>query len=245
MTTPVQIPTSGAPLKRAKAAMILLHGRGASAESMLALAEMFAQPDIACLAPQAPGGSWYPCSFLAPIERNEPHLSRSLATIGKLVDDLAGQGFGPERVALLGFSQGGCLALEFAARNVQSYGAVIGLSAGLIGPEGTPRAYPDRSPARAYSSAAATSMRISRCTACTSPPVSLEPSAPTSSSASIRAWATPSTTTRCARCASRSPASFILNQLPQRRPPRATERPRHRLIPLRPTPEGECDVPIP
>lgn len=142
MTTPVEIATAGAPLKRAKAAMILLHGRGASAESMLSLAEPFAQPDIACLAPQAPGGTWYPLSFLAPIEQNEPFLSRSLATVGQLVDNLSAQGFGPERLILLGFSQGGCLALEFAARNAQPYGAVIGLSAGLIGPEGTPHTYP-------------------------------------------------------------------------------------------------------
>jgi phospholipase/carboxylesterase len=141
MTVPVQIAKAGAPLTRAKAAMILLHGRGASAESMLSLAEVFAQPDIACLAPQAPGGSWYPYSFLAPIDQNEPFLSRSLATVGKLVVDLSAQGFGPERLVLLGFSQGGCLALEFAARDARRYAAVIGLSAGLIGPEGTPRSY--------------------------------------------------------------------------------------------------------
>jgi phospholipase/carboxylesterase len=141
MTAPVQVATSGAPLARAKAAMILLHGRGASAEGMLSLAEVFAQRDIACLAPQAAGGSWYPYSFLAPIERNEPSLSRSLETIGTLIADVSAQGVGAERLVLLGFSQGGCLALEFAARNARRYGAIIGLSAGLIGPEGTPRAY--------------------------------------------------------------------------------------------------------
>jgi phospholipase/carboxylesterase len=140
MTAPALVARAGAPLTRARAAMILLHGRGASAESILSLAEVLAQPDIACLAPQAPGGSWYPHSFLAPIDQNEPFLSRSLASVGKLVADLSAQGFGPERLVLLGFSQGGCLALEFAARNAQAYGAVIGLSAGLIGPEGTPRA---------------------------------------------------------------------------------------------------------
>jgi phospholipase/carboxylesterase len=93
------------------------------------------------LAPQSPGVSWYPYSFLAPIDQNEPFLSRSLATVGKFVADLSAQGFGPERLVLLGFSQGGCLALEFAARDARRYGAVIGLSAGLIGPEGTPRSY--------------------------------------------------------------------------------------------------------
>ncbi|WP_142846153.1 alpha/beta hydrolase [Telmatospirillum sp. J64-1] len=139
MSSAARMPMAGAPLTRAKAAMILLHGRGASAESMFPLAEVFAQPDIAYVAPQAPGGTWYPHSFLAPLEQNEPFLSRSLTLVGELVEDLVGQGFGPERVALLGFSQGGCLGLEFAARNAKRYGAVIGLSAALIGPEGRPR----------------------------------------------------------------------------------------------------------
>jgi phospholipase/carboxylesterase len=141
MNTAAHIETAGAPLSRAKAAMILLHGRGATAEGMLDLADVFAQPDMAYLAPQAPGRTWYPHSFLAPIAQNEPHLSRALAEIGALVEDLGRKGFAPEKIVLLGFSQGGCLALEYAARNAQRYGAVIGLSAGLIGPEGTPRNY--------------------------------------------------------------------------------------------------------
>ena len=141
MTPLRDIAMSGAPLARAKAVTVLLHGRGASAESMLALAEPLAQPDLACIAPQAPGGSWYPYSFLAPITQNEPHLSRSLATVGDLLTTLSAQGFNTDRVILLGFSQGGCLALEYAARNARRYGGVIGLSAGLIGPEGTPRDY--------------------------------------------------------------------------------------------------------
>lgn len=140
-TSSAPIASAGAPLSRAKAAMILLHGRGATAEGMLDLADVFAQPDVAYLAPQAPGRTWYPYSFLAPIDRNEPHLSRALAQVGELVSELGRQGFGPEKLILLGFSQGGCLALEYAARNAQHYGAVIGLSAGLIGPDGTPRAY--------------------------------------------------------------------------------------------------------
>ena len=140
-TTSARIATSGAPLTRAKAAMVLLHGRGATAEGMLDLAEVFAQPDMAYLAPQAPGRTWYPHSFLAPIEQNEPHLSRALAQVDALVGELGHNGFAPEKIVLLGFSQGGCLALEYAARNAQRYGAVIGLSAGLIGPEDTPRDY--------------------------------------------------------------------------------------------------------
>jgi len=128
---------AGAPLKRARAAAILLHGRGAEAQGMLALANEFGQDDITYLAPQAPGHSWYPYSFLAPLEQNEPYLSQALAIVGAALDHLAGAGF----VALIGFSQGGCLTLEYVARHAKRYGAVAGLSAGLIGPPGTPRDY--------------------------------------------------------------------------------------------------------
>jgi predicted esterase len=132
----------GAPLARARAAMIMLHGRGGSAEDLLELAHVLAQPDLAYLAPQAAGHSWYPHPFTAPIERNEPWLSSALRVIDALLERLAEAGFGPERVALLGFSQGACLGLEYAARHARRYAAVIGLSGGLIGPEGTPRDYP-------------------------------------------------------------------------------------------------------
>jgi phospholipase/carboxylesterase len=136
------VAASGAPLHRAKAAVVMLHGRGASAQDMLSLADALALPDIAYLAPQAPGSTWYPYAFLAPFEQNEPALSRSLATVGSTLGSLAEQGFGPQRVVLLGFSQGGCLALEYAARNACRYGGVVGLSAGLVGPPATPRNYP-------------------------------------------------------------------------------------------------------
>jgi len=132
---------AGAPAHRAKAAMILVHGRGASAESMLSLADVFAQPDFAYLAPQAGRNTWYPYSFLAPLEDNEPWLTSALQVIADALRGLEQEGFPAERVALLGFSQGGCLALEYVARNARRYGAVVGLSAGLIGPEGTPRDY--------------------------------------------------------------------------------------------------------
>jgi predicted esterase len=131
----------GAPLERAKAAMVLVHGRGASAESMMPLADAFGHDDIAYLAPQAAQNAWYPSSFLAPIEQNEPGLSSALSVIAALVDRLAADGFGPERVGILGFSQGACLATEFAARNPRRYGCIVGLSGGLIGPPGTPRNY--------------------------------------------------------------------------------------------------------
>jgi len=130
---------AGAPLARAKAAAIMLHGRGASADGILSLAELLAQPDLAYLSPQAARRSWYPYSFLAPLADNEPWLSSALQVVGDLMDGLAQRGFPPGRVLLLGFSQGGCLALEFAARNARRYGAVVGLSAGLIGPDAAPR----------------------------------------------------------------------------------------------------------
>jgi len=133
--------TSGASLARARAAVIMLHGRGAPAENMLSFAEAFDQTDIAYLAPQAPGSTWYPHSFLAPIEQNEPALSEALQTVADISAYLATHGFTPDRSVLLGFSQGGCLALEYAARNAQRYGGLVGLSAGLIGPPGAPRDY--------------------------------------------------------------------------------------------------------
>jgi len=136
------ISASGAPLGRAKAAVIMLHGRGASAESMLSFADVFAQPDVAYVAPQAPGSTWYPYSFLAPFEQNEPALSHALETVASTISRIVSHGLTPQRLVLLGFSQGGCLALEYAARNAQRYGGVVGLSAGLIGPPGTPRTYP-------------------------------------------------------------------------------------------------------
>jgi phospholipase/carboxylesterase len=138
---PARALASGAPLARATGAVIMLHGRGATAQSILSLADVLAFPDLAYVAPQAPGGSWYPYSFLAPLAHNEPALSRALATVAAVADSLAEQGFGPKRTAILGFSQGGCLGLEYAARNARAWGGVIGLSAGLIGPEGTPRTY--------------------------------------------------------------------------------------------------------
>jgi phospholipase/carboxylesterase len=133
---------AGAPLARAKAAMIMLHGRGGGAEDILALADALAQPDFAYLAPQAAGHSWYPYPFTAPIKRNEPSLSSALRVIDRSLERLGDSGFPLERVALLGFSQGACLGLEYAARHARRYGGVIGLSGGLIGPEGTPRDYP-------------------------------------------------------------------------------------------------------
>ena len=133
---------AGQPLDRAAAAMVLVHGRGATAQGILSLAEELAHPGFAYLAPQAAGNSWYPLSFLAPIERNEPHLSSALAALSAVLETLGEAGIPPERTLLVGFSQGACLALEFVARHAQRFGGVVGLSGGLIGPPGTPRDYP-------------------------------------------------------------------------------------------------------
>ena len=132
---------AGAPLSRARAAVVMLHGRGADASDMLGLAEVLARPDLTYLAPEATGRSWYPYSFLAPIASNEPFLSSALELIDRLLDGVSSEGLERERVVLLGFSQGACLGLEYAARHARRYGGLVGLSGGLIGPEGTPREY--------------------------------------------------------------------------------------------------------
>ncbi len=132
---------AGEPLESARAAMILVHGRGASAEDILTLVPELNQTGFAYLAPQAAGYTWYPYSFLAPLSSNEPWLSSALAVIASLLGKVAEAGIPPERTILLGFSQGACLSLEFAARNARRYGGLAGLSGGLIGPDGTPRDY--------------------------------------------------------------------------------------------------------
>src|SRR2546428_10174952 len=134
--------TAGEPLNRARAAMVMVHGRGASAESILDLAVELHQPGFAYLAPQAAGDTWYPYSFLAPLARNEPGLSSGLAAIANVLAQHAQSCIPLERTMLVGFSQGACLVLEFVARNARRYGGVAGLSGGLIGPGGTPRGYP-------------------------------------------------------------------------------------------------------
>ena len=138
----IHVATAGTPVRRATGAVVMLHGRGADAGDMLGLAELLAQPDLAYFAPQAAGRSWYPYSFLAPIERNEPFLASALSMLGRVLSEIDSEGIRSERVVLLGFSQGACLGLEYAAQYARHYGAVVGLSGGLIGPEGTPRNYP-------------------------------------------------------------------------------------------------------
>jgi phospholipase/carboxylesterase len=132
----------GEPLGQARAAMVMVHGRGATAEDILELAVELNRTGFAYLAPQAANNSWYPQSFLAPIASNEPWLSSSLARLSTVLQRVEEGGIPRERTILLGFSQGACLALEFAARHAQRYGGIAVLSGGLIGPDGTPRDYP-------------------------------------------------------------------------------------------------------
>lgn len=134
--------TAGEPLVQARAAMLMVHGRGARAEDILTLVNALNVPGYAYLAPQAAGNAWYPNRFLSPIEDNEPWLTSALSFIGTVLDQITAGGIPAERVVLLGFSQGACLALEFAARHAQRYGGIAGLSGGLIGPEEARRDYP-------------------------------------------------------------------------------------------------------
>ena len=133
--------TAGEPLDQAKAAMIMVHGRGARAEDILSLVDELAQPGFAHLAPQAADNTWYPNRFTAPISSNEPWLSSALAFISDVFNQIIQKGIRPERIMLLGFSQGACLTLEYVARNAQRYGGVVGLSGAFIGPDDTPRDY--------------------------------------------------------------------------------------------------------
>ena len=133
--------TAGTPLAQARVAMVMVHGRGATAESILTMAPALASDGVAFLAPQAAGGTWYPFGFMAPIEQNEPGITSGMHAIERVLAQIAAAGIAPERTLLLGFSQGACLATEFAARHARRYGGVACLSGGLIGPDGTPRDY--------------------------------------------------------------------------------------------------------
>jgi phospholipase/carboxylesterase len=122
----------GEPLATADKVMLLVHGRGATAENILTLVPHLKTEKMAFIAPQATGGTWYPYSFLAPIEQNEPYLSAALEVLKNRVENLIQQGFQTKQIYLLGFSQGACLTLEFALRNPQEYGGIFGLSGGMI-----------------------------------------------------------------------------------------------------------------
>jgi phospholipase/carboxylesterase len=131
------IEQEGAPLGQSRAAMIMIHGRNATPRNILDLVPRFDRPQFTYLAPAARKQTWYPYSFLAETSMNEPGLSSGLKVIGRMVADLVARGIGNEHILLLGFSQGACLAAEFAIRHPARYGGLIVLSGGLIGPPGT------------------------------------------------------------------------------------------------------------
>ena len=129
--------TTGAPLETARLAVVLLHGRGSSAEDILGLPAALAMNDIAYVAPQAAGHTWYPLSFLAPREANEPFLSSALTRVDGVVRDLEHRGVPRNRIVIAGFSQGACLASQYVAGHPARYGALLAFTGGLIGPPGS------------------------------------------------------------------------------------------------------------
>lgn len=133
--------TAGPAIEGVDAVLLLVHGRGASADGMIDLYAQLDLPRVAALAPQAANHTWYPQSFLAPIASNQPYLDSALRRLETLVAELVAGGTPSERIAVLGFSQGACLACEFAARHPRRYAAVMALTGGVIGPPGTPRDY--------------------------------------------------------------------------------------------------------
>jgi predicted esterase len=130
---------AGAKLDEAKAAMILIHGRGASAQDILTLVPYLTFPDMAYLAPQAEGSTWYPNRFIFPVEQNEPYLSAALAKVDGLVKQAEAHGIPAEKIFIGGFSQGACLASEYVIRNPRQYGGLLTFSGGYIGPIGLAR----------------------------------------------------------------------------------------------------------
>lgn len=137
MTLPHQnqpVYAAGEKLDAATGALILLHGRGATAEDILSLSTYLTQPGLAFLAPQAEGYTWYPNRFLFPVEQNEPHLSAALGVVDKLVKHVEGLGIPTEKIFIGGFSQGACLASEYVIRNPKRYGGLLVFSGGYIGP---------------------------------------------------------------------------------------------------------------
>lgn len=135
------IHNAGKPIDEAEKALILLHGRGANAEDILGLATHLKVKDFALLAPQATYNTWYPKSFLAKQESNEPWLGSALELLKEVLDDVVAQGIAKENIYFLGFSQGACLTLEFVARNAEKYGGIVAFTGGLIGDRIQPENY--------------------------------------------------------------------------------------------------------
>ena len=136
-----ELVSAGTPVAEAEAAMVLVHGRGATARSIVQMGQEVHQVGLALLAPQAARNTWYPNSFLAPVEQNEPGRSSGLRAVGDAVETATDAGIDRERILLLGFSQGACLASEYVARNPRRYGGLVALSGGLIGETVDPASY--------------------------------------------------------------------------------------------------------
>ena len=128
-----QIATAGTPLAQAKGALVLLHGRGGTARNIISLASEFNLTDFTIFAPQATNQSWYPYSFMAPVEENQPALNSALQVIGQTVEEIITAGVTADKIYFAGFSQGACLTLEYIARNAQRFGGAVAFTGGLVG----------------------------------------------------------------------------------------------------------------
>jgi len=128
-----QVIKAGKQTGEATKALVMLHGRGGSAEDILGLAQYLPVNDFALFAPQATNNTWYPYSFLAAPKENEPWLSGALKVVGEVVADIEASGIKKENIYFLGFSQGACLTLEYVTRNANKYGGVVAFTGGLIG----------------------------------------------------------------------------------------------------------------
>jgi len=136
-----KIVTAGKKLSEADKVLIMIHGRGGSAEDILSLASYLSVDDFALLAPQATNNTWYPYSFMAPPKQNEPWLSSALSLLQEVVEDVERAGIPSGNIYFLGFSQGACLTLEFVTRNAKQYGGVVAFTGGLIGDKIYPENY--------------------------------------------------------------------------------------------------------
>ena len=125
--------TGGASLKEAEKVLIMLHGRGANAEDIMSISDYLNLPNTHIIAPQATNNAWYPYSFLAPRQQNEPWLSSALQLLKEILSSIITAGLKSQQVFILGFSQGACLTLEFATGNAQPFGGVVAFTGGLIG----------------------------------------------------------------------------------------------------------------
>jgi predicted esterase len=136
------VATRGGPPRESRGAVVMVHGRGRDTEDILSLADRLGEGSLAYLAPAARDGTWYPKSFIAPVEENEPSLSHALEVCDELVKGLVEQGVPQRQLVLAGFSQGACLAAEYAVRNAGPYGGILLFTGGLIGPPGTEWEHP-------------------------------------------------------------------------------------------------------